>query len=104
MRSRISVCAAFLLVSGIVVGCGGGSTNTVTPPPAITGSLSGAPQSLTVSGTASLTVTVSNDSSNAGVDWSCAPAGSCGSFSPTHTASGAATTYTAPATAGSVTV
>ena len=105
MRSRISVCAAFLLVSGIVVGCGGGSSYSPPPtPPTITGSLSGAPQSLAAGATASLTVTVSNDSSNAGVDWSCAPAASCGTFNPTHTASGAATTYTAPATAGSVTV
>src|SRR5277367_1999998 len=105
MRSSISVCAAFVLVSGILIGCGGGSSTPPPPtPPTITGSLSGAPQSLAPSATASLTVTVSNDSSNAGVDWSCAPAGSCGTFSPTHTASGAATTYTAPATAGSVTV
>ena len=105
MRSSISVCAAFVLVSGILIGCGGGSSTPPPPtPPTITGSLSGAPQSLAPSATASLTVTVSNDSTNAGVDWSCAPAASCGTFNPTHTASGAATTFTAPATAGSVTV
>jgi hypothetical protein len=34
----------------------------------------------------------------AGVDWSCTPAGSCGSFNPTNTATGVPTTYTAPAT------
>ena len=39
---------------------------------------------------------VTNDSSNSGVNWTCAPAGTCGSFKPVHTASGAATTYTAP--------
>jgi len=45
-----------------------------------------------------LTAVVSNDTSNAGADWSvtCGSAGACGSFSPTHTASGNATTYTAP--------
>jgi hypothetical protein len=48
--------------------------------------------------TASLVATVSNDYSNAGVDWtvSCGSPGACGTFSPAHTASGAATTYTAP--------
>jgi len=56
--------------------------------------------SIVVNHSAPLTATVSNDPSNAGVDWSAtcgASAGNCGSFSPTHTASGAATTYTAPA-------
>jgi hypothetical protein len=48
--------------------------------------------------TASLAATVANDSANAGVDWTvtCGSPGACGSFSPTHTASGAQTTYTAP--------
>ena len=48
--------------------------------------------------TASLVATVSNDFSNAGVDWtvSCGSPGACGTFSPAHTASGAPTTYTAP--------
>jgi predicted dienelactone hydrolase len=47
--------------------------------------------------TAPLTATVGNDLSNQGVSWtvSCSPA-PCGSVSPTSTASGAATTYTAP--------
>jgi hypothetical protein len=42
--------------------------------------------------------TVSNDSANAGADWTvtCGSAGACGTFSPTHTASGSTTTYTAP--------
>jgi len=47
--------------------------------------------------TTQLIATVTNDTSNAGVDWSCSPAGSCGSFSPAHTSSGATTLYTAPA-------
>jgi hypothetical protein len=59
---------------------------------------------MAASATAMVVATVSNDSSNAGVDWSCSPAGSCGSFNPAHTASGQATTYTAPATAGSTTL
>jgi hypothetical protein len=55
------------------------------------------PATLPISGTASVTATVTNDSANAGVTWTCTPAGSCGSFSPTSTPSGTATTYTAPA-------
>jgi hypothetical protein len=54
--------------------------------------------SLVVNGTAPLVATVSNDSANAGVDWTvtCGSSGACGSFSSAHTASGAATTFTAP--------
>ena len=45
-----------------------------------------------------MTATVANDNANAGVTWSvtCGSA-QCGSFSPTTTPSGTATTYTAPA-------
>jgi hypothetical protein len=39
-----------------------------------------------------------------GVNWSCTPVGACGSFNPGNTVSTATTTYTAPATAGNVTV
>ena len=54
--------------------------------------------------TATIAANVTNDSANAGVDWSCTPAGSCGTFNPTHTASGASTTYTAPSAAVSVVI
>jgi hypothetical protein len=63
------------------------SVSLSTPPPA----------SLNIGATAPIAATVGNDSANAGVTWSCAPANTCGSFSPTQTASGASTTYTAPA-------
>lgn len=56
-----------------------------------------APSSLSVGGSASLTAAVSNDSANAGVNWSVVCGSSaCGSFSSTKTSSGVATTYTAP--------
>jgi hypothetical protein len=56
------------------------------------------PASLIVSGTAPVSATVSNDVANSGVDWvaMCGSAPACGSFSPAHTASGAATKFTAP--------
>ena len=46
-----------------------------------------------------LGATVSNDPTAVGVNWSCTPADTCGSFSPSLAASGDQTTYTAPATA-----
>ncbi|MBT9333105.1 hypothetical protein [Paracidobacterium acidisoli] len=48
---------------------------------------------------AGLIAVVSGDSTNAGVDWTlrCSPSSpSCGTISPSHTASGAAVVYTAP--------
>jgi len=80
------------------------SAVTINPASGITVSLSGAPASLSAGGTASVTATLANDSANGGVTWSCAPAGSCGSFSSNTSASGTAVTYTAPSTAGSVTI
>jgi predicted small lipoprotein YifL len=57
------------------------------------------PTSLQTSGQAMISATVVNDLANLGVDWAVSCSGnSCGSFNPAHTASGVATTYTAPAT------
>ncbi len=58
---------------------------------------------MTVGQSVNLTANVGNDSSDAGVDWSCT-GGACGTFVPAHTASGASTVYTAPASPGAVTV
>jgi hypothetical protein len=57
------------------------------------------PTSLIVGATSSLIAVVSNDSKSGGVTWTvtCGSSGACGSFNPTSTASGTATTYTAPA-------
>src|SRR6266576_3189616 len=74
---------ASVMIVGIVV--------TLSTPP---------PTSLAGGGTASVAATVTNDSANAGVQWSCTPSPpACGSFTPTSTASGANTTYLAPAVA-----
>ncbi|HEY2458945.1 MAG TPA: hypothetical protein VGI13_16685, partial [Candidatus Acidoferrum sp.] len=66
-----------------------------------------APATLVVGGTASIVATTVNDPATPSVNWSCAPASTCGSFAPASTASGVATVYTAPATVpsgGSVTI
>lgn len=78
---------------------------TINPASGIEITLSkGAQWSLAASATAAISATVANDPANAGVTWSCAPAASCGSFSPSQTASKAATSFTAPAAAGTVVI
>src|ERR1700722_4521493 len=94
----------FLLALGATYVSGCGSNHHL-----ILVSISQAPPGILVPNTtASITATVTGDSSNAGVTWSCtaATAGSaCGSFNPMTTPSGTATMYTAPGSAvGSVTI
>jgi len=84
-----------LAIPMVITGCGGGmmlSIDITTAPPA----------SLEVNQSATIAATVTGDSSNAGVDWTCTPVGACGTFSSAHTAGGASTTYTAPRTAGAI--
>jgi hypothetical protein len=101
----------FLLVLAVAMilmfcGCGGGASsagNSVPPgsSPAISIVFQPAPvKSVFINATATLTAVVSNDSSNAGVDWAllCPANSNCGSLSPLHTASGKASTYTPPTT------
>lgn len=87
-------------------GCGGGSTanvqNPPAPPPASTVAIAFQPApaaSIAINATSPLTAVVSNDPSNAGVDWSltCQNPGNCGGLSALHTASGQATIFTPPA-------
>jgi sugar lactone lactonase YvrE len=58
------------------------------------------PASLAEGKTATLSATVTGDSTNAGVDWTAAcgssTPGACGTFNPATTNSGSTTTYTAP--------
>ncbi len=78
--------------------CGGGGGNGPNPPAISVAFSTAPPQALTAGQTTSLTAVVSNDSSNGGVTWSVTCGSSqCGTFNPTTTGSGAATTYTAPA-------
>lgn len=78
-------------------GCGGSSSRAGSQPQSISVVLSTVSASVVPGGTTTVSATVSNDSMNAGVVWSCAPANTCGLFSPSSTASAVATTYTAPA-------
>lgn len=74
-----------------------GAYSVGTAPPVI--SVANNPTSVNVqsSATTQFRATVGNDAANQGVTWSATcGGGSCGTFSPTTTASGAATTFTAP--------
>src|SRR5205814_7831010 len=75
------------------------ATATVTPP--IEVSVSPATANVTVTASQLFTATVANDASNKGVSWTLTQGGAvcspgCGTIAPATTASGAATTYTAP--------
>ena len=74
------------------------ATIQITAPP-VTVTFSQVPSTVPAGSTASVTATVANDPSNKGVSWSVSCGSSdCGSFNPAATASGTATTYTAPVT------
>ena len=80
-------------------GCAG------TPRTGISVSFSVAPPANIVEGQmANMTAIVTGDPADKGVNWSCTPVGSCGSFNPTSTGSGVSTTWTAPGSAGMVTI
>ncbi len=88
-----------MLALAFLNGCGGGSSSG--PQPILVVLSTPPPSSIVAGGTATVSATVSNDTAAKGVTWNCAPAGTCGSFSPMSTASGASTTYTAPASSPS---
>jgi hypothetical protein len=82
---------------------------SITAPISVTISQGVTNNTIVINASSHLAAIVSSDPSNAGVDWTvmCPSPGACGSFSPTHTGSGAITTFTAPAavpTGGSVTI
>ena len=97
-RSKRSVLACFTLSCTLwIAACGGGGGNGTTTTPAVSVSVTPLNSTVQAGTTTTLTATVSHDSSGQGVTWTvlCATA-PCGSVSPTTTASGVATTYSAP--------
>lgn len=98
MRHRHTKFLTAVLLALIVSGCGDTHTKGGGGPLPVSVALTTAPSaSMRTSTTSTIAATVSNDAANKGVTWSCTPGPSCGSFSPAQTASGAATSYTAPA-------
>jgi hypothetical protein len=101
MNRRIFLTAVLAIAVAIVSACGNGidslpgtsntgaaiSVQLVQPPPA----------TLAVNAPVGVAATVLNDKNNEGVTWSCAPAGSCGSFNPATTGYQITALYTPPA-------
>jgi hypothetical protein len=99
--NRIHLRLLFLVATAALAfttGCSSGTSGNPNPPANISVSFASQPaSSIQVGNTTSLTANVSNDSANGGVKWSVACGSSaCGTFSTATTASGSATTYTAP--------
>ena len=106
-RRRRNGSVLLAAITCLLAGCGV-STNVQNPPPPATKAIAIAfqpapPTSVLINATASMTAVVSNDPSNAGVDWSlkCQNASSCGLLSSAHTSSGQPQTYTPPSTLSS---
>jgi hypothetical protein len=78
-----------------ISGCGPSSLVTVT--------ISTAPPATLAPGDITQIVATVTGTSE-GVNWSCTPTNACGSFNPSSTTSGMATTYTAPTTVGPVVI
>jgi hypothetical protein len=93
---------AFAVLSTVVMsGCGGGSSSGNPGPVGASVTVSPVTASVQVGLTQMVTATVANDSANKGVTWALSGAGcsaaTCGTLSPSNSASGTAITYTAPA-------
>jgi hypothetical protein len=88
-----------LTALGLMAGCSTTLAHPETQTPLISVAFTQTPPaSMIVGNSTTVSATVANDPANAGVDWvaTCASAPKCGTFSPSHTASGATSTYTAP--------
>jgi hypothetical protein len=105
LARQLGLIASSVAAIAALVGCGGSTFDVQNPggPPPTNVSIAFAgtpPTGISLGSTASLTANVSNDSTNAGVDWAvtCAnqSAFGCGLLSAQHTASGQAVTFTPP--------
>ena len=104
LLSEIAILLFVMNFSGCgAVGSASDST-TKTPGTMSVTLVAAPPTTMNPGGTALVAATVSNDTSASGVDWSCTPSGSCGSFAPAHTASGVNSTYTAPAVVANIVI
>jgi hypothetical protein len=90
----------FILSLTFLDACGGGGSSSSgggTGPQPIAVTFQALPPSSMMTGdNVGVSATITNDSKNGGVSWTCTPAGACGTFNPTTSANGANTTYLAP--------
>jgi len=103
-QRQVLACLDIAVVALVAAACKGTEPSgpTGSQAPTITVSISPVIAAVQAASTARLTATVANDTSNGGVTWtvSCS-ATQCGTIAPVTTLSGAAATYTAPATSPS---
>jgi hypothetical protein len=84
---------------GVMAGCNtGGHASSISQTPLISVEIMQAPPTMIAGNSAVVSATVTNDPAGAGVDWvvTCASPSKCGTFTPSHTASGDPAIYTAP--------
>jgi hypothetical protein len=91
-HSRLFLIAAAMAT--LFVACG---DPTYHPPAIVVTFSTTPPTSINTGSTVGITAAVANDPNNAGVNFSCSPAGSCGLFNPVQIASTIPTCYEAPA-------
>jgi len=93
LTSMIPTSMIVTALAALLVACG----DPKYQPAAIAVSFSSTPPtSMYTDSTIGITAVVANDAKNAGVDFTCAPAGDCGLFNPTHIGSTIPTCYQAP--------
>ena len=90
--------AALCIASLTLSACGGSSNGGGSGSPTQVQIVQPPPDFVQMGTPVGLVATVTNDSNNAGVTWSCTPADSCGTFSPTTTGFDITTLYTPPST------
>jgi len=106
MNARRPLLPLACLVASLLVLSACFGSSSPPPPPVAIAFIIAPPTSVNVGGNFPVEAAVAN-TSNTEVNWSCTPTGACGTFASTQTASGAQTTYMAPATVpanGSVTI
>lgn len=95
LRSKLLIALATLALAAIaaLVGCGDAKYQA---PPIVVTFFSTPPTSINTGSTVGITAAVANDPQNGGVNFTCAPSGSCGLFNPVQIASTIPTCYEAP--------
>src|SRR5277367_5428122 len=103
MNGKVLVLPLLLAVAVVLTACGGqgvppgsGGTTAVGGGALSVQLTQGPPATMAAGSSVGLFATVFNDKNNAGVTWSCAPAGACGTFIPATTGYLIDTLYTAP--------
>ena len=105
LRMLSTLCTAALIA--LLVACGGDPKSQAPPITVAFDPTFPPPASLNTGAYAGIAAVVTNDNQNAGVNFTCAPTGSCGTFTPSATGSNVPVCYLAPAqvpTGGTATV